>query len=228
MRPARPMTRDVSLALALARVDQIERALVPPDVAAMSATVGGAAAPSDPSAVAASAGAGLGATASSSFANVLQGAMPTGALAGGGSPADAICSIAAGEVGVSEQPPGSNDSPRIAQYRTATAGSGVGPWCAYFVSWVARQAGEPLGDAGQGFGSVDQLYAWAQRTGRAVPNGPGVVPRPGDLVVFHEHVGIVEQVLPGGRIETIEGNYADRVSRNVHDFSDALGYVRMS
>jgi len=220
----------MSLALALARIDQIERALVPADVAASSATVGGAAAPSDPTAAAAtaSAGAGLGTPAPASFANVLEGAMPSSGVLGAGSPADAICSIAADEVGVSEQPPGSNDSPRIAQYRTATAGSGVGPWCAYFVSWVARQAGEPLGDGGQGFGSVDQLYAWAQRTGRAVPNGPGVVPRPGDLVVFHEHVGIVEQVLPGGRIETIEGNYADRVSRNVHDFSDALGYVRMS
>ncbi len=222
------MTQDVSLSLALARIDQIEQALVPPDVAAMSAVVGGAAAPSDATATAASAGAGLGAPASSSFANVLQGALPTDAMPAGGSPANAIVAIADGEVGQAEQPPGSNDSPRIAQYRAATAGSGVGPWCAYFVSWAARQAGTPLGDDGQGFGSVDQLYAWAQRTGRAVPNGPGVVPQPGDLVVFHEHVGIVEQVLPGGKIETVEGNYADRVSRNVHDFSDAVGYVRMS
>jgi len=219
----------MSIALALARIDQIERALVPADVAALSAAVGGAAAPSDPTAVAATAPPGFaGTSAASSFANVLQGALPSGGVLGVGSPADAICSIASGEVGVSEQPPGSNDSPRIAQYRTAAAGSGVGPWCAYFVSWVARQAGEPLGDTGEGFGSVDQLYAWAQRTGRAVPNGPGVVPRPGDLVVFHEHVGIVDQVLPGGRIETIEGNYSDRVSRNVHSFLAPVGYVRMS
>ena len=144
------------------------------------------------------------------------------------SPGNAMTLIAGAEVGQAEQPPGSNDSARIAQYRTATAGSGVGPWCAYFVSWVARQAGMPLGDHGEGFGSVDQLYAWAQRNGRAVPNGPGVVPRPGDLIVWDEHIGIVEQVLPGGRIQTLEGNSSDRVSRNVHDFSDALGYVRMS
>lgn len=218
----------MSLALALARIDQIERALVPPDVSAMSATVGGAAAPSAGTAVASAASLG----GQGSFASALQGALPAGGVAGAGfpgaSPASAICTIAGGEVGQSEQPPGSNDSPRIAQYRTATAGSGVGPWCAYFVSWVARQAGEPLGDGGQGFGSVDQLYAWAQRTGRAVANGPGVVPRPGDLIVFHEHVGIVEQILPDGRIQTVEGNYGDRVSRNVHDFSDAVGYVRMS
>jgi len=221
------MTRNVSLSLALARIDQIERALVPPDVAAMSAAVGGAAAPSDPTAAAASAGAGT-ASPFPSFASALQGALPAAGLPGTGTPANTMVAIADGEVGQAEQPPGSNDSPRIAQYRSATAGSGVGPWCAYFVSWAARQAGTPLGDNGEGFGSVDQLYAWAQRTGRAVPNGPGVVPRPGDLVVFHEHVGIVEQVLPGGKIETVEGNYSDRVSRNVHDFSDAVGYVRMS
>jgi len=221
------MTRNVSLSLALARIDQIERALVPPDVAAMSAAVGGAAAPSDPTAAAASAGAGT-ASPFPSFASALQGALPAAGLPGTGTPANTMVAIADGEVGQAEQPPGSNDSPRIAQYRSATAGSGVGPWCAYFVSWVARQAGTPLGDNGEGFGSVDQLYAWAQRTGRAVPNGPGVVPRPGDLVVFHEHVGLVEQVLPGGKIETVEGNYSDRVSRNVHDFSDAVGYVRMS
>jgi CHAP domain len=210
----------MSLPLALARIDQIERALLPPSPS--EATVGGAAAPAATSPVAGA----------SSFATALQGAMPAGMVPtvapGAGSPGTAMTAIAGAEVGQAEQPPGSNDSPRIAQYRTATAGSGVGPWCAYFVSWVARQAGMPLGDHGEGFGSVDQLYAWAQRNGRAVANGPGVVPRPGDLIVFDEHVGIVEQVLPGGRIQTLEGNSSDKVSRNVHEFSDALGYVRMS
>ncbi len=213
----------MSLPLALARIDQIERALVPPSPA--EATVGGAAAPTAAPVAAAAGGPG-------SFASALQGAMPGGYVPGTGAagmnPAGAMCTIAGAEVGQAEQPPGSNDSPRIAQYRTATAGSGVGPWCAYFVSWVSRQAGMPLGDHGEGFGSVDQLYAWAQRNGRAVPNGPGVVPRPGDLIVFDEHIGIVEQVLPGGGIQTLEGNSSDRVSRNVHEFSDALGYVRMS
>jgi hypothetical protein len=131
------------------------------------------------------------------------------------------------EVGVAEQPPGSNDAPRIAQYRQATAGSGVGPWCAYFTSWAAREAGMPLGDSGQGFGSVDALYGWAQRAGRAVPNGPGVVPRPGDLIVWDEHIGVVESVQPDGSVATIEGNSSDQVSRRVHEAGSAIGYVRM-
>jgi CHAP domain len=212
----------MSLALTLARIAEIDRSLAPPAPAAASAT-----------------------PAPSSFASTLQGALAPVATAatasplgtapfapigttipGGGGPA--MVQIAEAEVGQAEQPPGSNDSPRIAQYRQATAGSGVGPWCAYFVSWAAKQAGTPLGDQGQGFGSVDELYAWAQRSGRAVANGPGVVPKPGDLIVFNEHIGLVEAVQPGGSIQTIEGNSSDQVSRRVHSAGDAVGYVRMS
>src|SRR5204863_5722427 len=52
---------------------------------------------------------------------------PAGWTAAG---APAVVQAAEGEVGQAEQPPGSNDSPRIAEYRSAVAGSGVGPWCA--------------------------------------------------------------------------------------------------
>jgi hypothetical protein len=105
----------MSLPLALARVDQIERALVPSDPAATSAAVGGAAASiASPLATAGTGDSG-------SFASLLQGALPAAGApsvgVGTGSPASAICAIAGAEVGQSEQPPGSNDSPRIAQYR---------------------------------------------------------------------------------------------------------------
>ena len=103
------------------------------------------------------------------------------------------------------------------------------PWCAYFASWVASQAGEPIGAAGQGAGSASQVWSWAQSSGRAVPNGPGVLPKPGDLIVFgDEHVGIVRGVLPDGSIQTIEGNYENKVAANVRGPSEATGYVRMS
>jgi hypothetical protein len=153
-------------------------------------------------------------------------ASPTTPIAGGGA-GSGIVAAAAGEVGQAEQPPGSNDSPRIAMYRKATAGApGPGPWCAYFVSWACRQAGTPVGENGQGSGSVDALYAWAQRTGRAQPASGGYTPKPGDLIVWDEHIGIVENVLPDGRIQTIEGNSSDRVSRRTHAKGDALGFIR--
>jgi hypothetical protein len=149
-------------------------------------------------------------------------ASPPGTPAG-----QAILNAIRPEVGVAEQPPGSNDSPRIAQFRQATAGSGVGPWCAYFVSWAARQAGVPLGDSGQGFGRVDDVFAWAQKTGKALPAGS--TPAPGDLIVWDEHIGVVESVDPDGTIHTIEGNSSDKVSQRTYgsDGGGAVGYVRL-
>jgi CHAP domain len=146
---------------------------------------------------------------------------------GGGSE---MVAIAESQLGQAEQPTGSNESPAIAQYRSATAGAEPGaPWCAYFASWAAQQAGEPIGPAGQGLGSVSEIWSWAQSTGRAIPNGPGVVPKPGDLIVFgDQHVGIVRNVLPNGQIQTIEGNYENKVAANTRSPSEATGYVSMS
>jgi len=141
-----------------------------------------------------------------------------------------IVAIAESQLGQSEQPPGSNESPAIAMYRGATAGAVPGaPWCSYFASWVARQAGDPIGEGGAGAGAVSEVWSWAQRAGRAIANGPGVVPKPGDLIVFgDEHVGIVRDVLANGQIQTIEGNYENKVAANVRSPTEATGYVEMS
>jgi hypothetical protein len=151
-------------------------------------------------------------------------------MAGQSSPGARIVAVAESQLGQTEQPPGSNESPAIAQYRTATAGAVPGaPWCAYFASWAANEAGEPIGAQGQGAGSAEEVWSWAQSTGRAIPNGPGVVPQPGDLIVFgDEHVGIVRDVLPNGQIQTIEGNYENKVAANVRSPTEATGYVNMS
>jgi hypothetical protein len=205
----------VSLESVLTRIQALDTAFAPPQStpAATSSTTSG-----------------------SSFADALQGAMGTTATAAsapvstvtGNTVGARMVAAAAAEVGQAEQPPGSNNSPRIAMYRSATAGNpGPGPWCAYFVSWAARQAGAPLGDQGQGFGSVDALYAWAQRSGRAYTPASGQTPQPGDLIVFHEHIGIVESVDSNGQIHTIEGNSGDQVARRVHQPSDAVGFVRV-
>jgi hypothetical protein len=206
----------VSLESVLGRISELNTAFVPPSSPATSST----------------------ATSGTDFAASLQGAM-TGAPAAGASAVTPmpmgsgvgarIVAAAAGEIGQTEQPPGSNNSPRIAQYRTATEGNpGPGPWCAYFVSWAARQAGAPVGDHGQGFGSVDALYAWAQSAGRAYTASSGRTPQPGDLIVFNEHIGIVESVDASGQIHTIEGNTSNSVLRRVHAPSEAVGFVRMS
>ena len=150
-------------------------------------------------------------------------------VTGGTAAGQAMVNLARAEIGVTEQPPGSNESPRIAQFRQATAGApGPGPWCAYFVSWAAREAGAPIGDAGQGFGRVDDVWAWGERAGKAIPAGTGR-PQPGDLIVWDEHIGIVESVGADGSIRTIEGNSSDSVAQRSYgsDGGGAIGYVRL-
>jgi hypothetical protein len=202
----------VSLPAVLARIAELQGVVAPP--------------PPAPAAPAAQPGV---------FAGALQAAQAPAATtavattAGGTSAGQAMVRLATQELGVTEQPPGSNDSPRIAQFRQATAGApGPGPWCAYFTSWAAREVGAPLGDSGQGFGRVDDVWAWAERTGRSIPAGSGS-PQIGDLVVWDEHIGIVESVKPDGGITTIEGNSSNSVARRDYGpgANGAIGYVRV-
>jgi cell wall-associated NlpC family hydrolase len=207
----------MSLDTAIARVSQLEASLFP--AAAAQTTTPTA----DTTSLT-----GTGTT-GSTFASTLQGAMATQGVTSGSGAGNTMVQIAESQIGQSEQPPGSNDGPAISTYRTATAGAAAGePWCAYFASWVAKQAGEPIGSSGQGLGYVGDIWSWAQQTGRAIPNGPGVTPTPGDLIVFGDHhVGIVDKVLPSGDIQTIEGNYSNKVSQVVRSPGEATGYVRM-
>jgi len=218
----------VSLNAVLARIGELNTLIAPPPgglpPAALGAQRGAAAARGQGSS---------GSSGSSSFASMLQGAgatTPTSSLAlppGAGGRGALLAAVQA-EVGQAEAPPGSNDSPRIAEYRSATpAAPGPGPWCAYFTSWAARRAGMPLGPNGEGFGSVDALYSWAQGAGRAVAAGSGMPPQPGDLIVWDEHIGVVESVRPDGTVETIEGNSSARVARRTHAADSAIGYVKM-
>ncbi len=199
-------------------------------VAELQSVLGGAAAPAATPTT----------TSTQDFASMLRTASVTGAgtatattgatavaTPAGNSVGARMVALAQGEVGQAEQPPGSNNSARIATYRTATDGSIVAPWCAYFTSWLAKESGAPVGPNGRGEGSVDALYAWAQSNGKAIPANSGQPPQAGDLIVWDEHIGIVESVLPDGRIQTIEGNSSDRVSRRVHSAGDAIGYVRL-
>jgi cell wall-associated NlpC family hydrolase len=184
---------------ALRRVDQIQ-ALVSPQPPPVATAVG-----------------------TTSFSTALHRAQFERAPVEGDTPS--ILTAAENEVGVTEEPPGSNDGTRIADYRSAVAGAAPGqPWCATFVSWAAAQAGTPLGDAGQGLNSVSAITEWAGRTGRLVSS-----PEPGDLILFgDQHVGIVEAVDADGTLTTVEGNEGDAVTRRERSPSEATGYVKVA
>jgi cell wall-associated NlpC family hydrolase len=169
------------------------------------------------------------AASTASFASMLDAAGATGALPGilpptGTTAGTRALAAAQTQIGQAEQPPGSNDGPAIAMYRSAVEGAYPGaPWCAYFVSWAAAQAGAPIGDRGQGLGSVAAITDWASRTGRLVSQ-----PQPGDLILFGtEHVGIVQSVNPDGTLTTVEGNASNAVSVEQHSPGEATGFVRL-
>ena len=126
--------------------------------------------------------------------------------------------------GVRETPNGSNESKGIARYRAAVRWSSPRtPWCGYFVSYVARQAGAPLGDSGEGIGAVDAIRRWAKRSKRWRTK-----PHRGNIAVFRGHVGIVERVVGSQWIVTIEGNHSNRVARVWRSRSETRGFVRLS
>ncbi|MCW2966519.1 MAG: hypothetical protein JWM71_291 [Solirubrobacteraceae bacterium] len=125
---------------------------------------------------------------------------------------------------VRESPPGSDRGARIRTYvRSTTPSFYPNPWCAYFVSWVAREAGVPIGPRGHGLGSVAGIAAWGERTGRWHRT-----PRVSNVIVLPGHVGLVVEVSADHTLVSIDGNYSNRVTRVHHRWSDALGYVRLT
>jgi len=146
-----------------------------------------------------------------------------------------MVALAQQEIGVSENG-NSNESTRVREYRTATAGAEntPGPWCAYFVSWLGQEAGAPIGAGGNGTGYVPTLEAWGKQENRWYDRG-SQTPQPGDIVIFNwggsgvsDHTGIVERVDADGTVHTIEGNSSNAVKRREYDggTNDIKGFVR--
>lgn len=123
--------------------------------------------------------------------------------------ADLLVSMALAEVGITEQPLGSNRGPRVDWYRRATTlfvtlKSGW-PWCCAFVARMSLQAGYKLPRAAR-TASVWAFTEWARRAGRIVHRAP----QPGDVVVLlaeGKHIGFVERYDAKNKIvHTVEGN----------------------
>ena len=113
---------------------------------------------------------------------------------------DDVLKIAAWQLGVLENPAGSNRQ----KYGEAYGMNGQ-PWCVMFVWWVFREAGFNLRKTA----SCTDLSNAYKAAGQWVDSGY----KPGDIVMFDftgkrsktEHCGIVEKV-NGNTLTTIEGN----------------------
>jgi hypothetical protein len=145
--------------------------------------------------------------------------------------------VAAGEVGVKEDPAGSNDGPRIRTYQSAT-GAYRAPWCASFVSWCLDKTGRFKRDRGVNWAYCPSILA-AARAGKA---NLSIVktPRRGDLVLFDwqrdgtpDHIGFIDGPSSDGGWKTIEGNTSagnnsngGQVQRRTRYPSDITAFVR--
>lgn len=118
-----------------------------------------------------------------------------------------VIKIARGELGVCENPPGSNIQKYGAEY-----GLNAAPWCMIFLWWCFSHAGEKAAFfGGAKTASCGMLLRWYREQGLTVPVEQV---QPGDIVIlnFHggkdtEHCGmVVETMPPYNNIQTIEGN----------------------
>jgi len=121
-----------------------------------------------------------------------------------------IVKKAAKEIGVKENPTGSN---RV-KYNTAYYGREVSgsayPWCCAFIWWVFRECGASrLFFNGKKSAYCPTVEAWGKAEGLTVERSKG---KPGDIVLFDfygkgisGHIGIIEKVV-GNKYQTIEGN----------------------
>lgn len=115
-----------------------------------------------------------------------------------------LINIAAGEVGYTEYPPGSNGNKYGQWY-----GMNYVPWCAIFISYCFDKIGLPLPiRSAKGFAYCPDGVSWFRQRGQWFQE-----PKVGDVVFFcwrgdgiADHVGIVESVKSDGSIISIEGN----------------------
>ena len=140
-----------------------------------------------------------------------------------------VLEIAAGEIGVREEPLGSNRGKRICEYQKTVGIDAGEPWCVAFVFFCFAAAAcalkikNPLEQTNCKTGSVLDLWNRARRAKGLTLllrddalNDPSKV-KPGMVFVIstgggYGHVGFVANVV-GNRLETIEGNTNDGGSR---------------
>ncbi len=150
---------------------------------------------------------------------------------------EAVLDIAAGEVGVLEQPLGSNRGPKVDEYIRNIGldpAADSYPWCMCFVYWCYTQAAQRTGAPNLVPKNASVHGAWEKSQGKPgvtvvqaaqAGSDPALV-KPG-MVFFidtgnsHGHVGLVTANV-NSFLETIEGNTNDNGSR------EGIGVFRRS
>ena len=151
-----------------------------------------------------------------------------------------VLTVAASQLGVTEDPPGSNRVrywPEVGQPIGSTNGWA---WCAAFATWVLLRVGVDLRKLVSWPYQCQRIMLWAKAAGRWKTSNP----TPGDLVLYcwdgsghASHIGIHERSVDG-LYQAIEGNTSPTnvgsqsngggVYRRVRSRSVILGWVDMT
>lgn len=151
---------------------------------------------------------------------------PAAAGTVGGGLAVAALGTAVTQLGVMEEPTGSNRGPMVDQYLASTGTAPGNFWCMAFVHWCFREAAAATGVSNPFPKTAGCLDAWNKvRKARptrvisraAAMTDPSLV-RPGQVFILDHggglgHTGFVRQSF-GGPLRTIEGNSNPLGSRN--------------
>jgi len=138
-----------------------------------------------------------------------------------------VLEFASMQVGVMEQPPGSNRGPEVDKYLRSVGlrpDDGSFAWCVAFIYFCFNEAASQLDRENPMVRTASVLDHWNRAGARGIPRvttematEQPVLVRPGQIFVIdtgggHGHSGLVEQVV-GGKLVTIEGNSNDGGSR---------------
>ncbi len=142
--------------------------------------------------------------------------------------------IATGEIGVREDPMGSNRGKRVEQYQASVGVDPGEPWCAAFLFFCFREAAKALKVPNPVIKTGSVLDHWNRARDKGIKtllhdealDDPSKV-KPGMIFIIstgggNGHTGIVTRVA-GGKLETIEGNTNDGGSREGIGVFDRTG-----
>jgi hypothetical protein len=138
-----------------------------------------------------------------------------------------VLEVARSQIGVMEQPPGSNHGPEVDNYLRAVGLNPTGggfAWCVAFVYWCFKQAADALQQPNPMIKTAGVLDHWRKAGQQGIrriladqaTDNPVFV-KPGQIFVISTgggqgHTGLVELV-KGGKLTTIEGNTNNGGSR---------------
>ncbi|WP_306353703.1 CHAP domain-containing protein [Flavobacterium sp. '19STA2R22 D10 B1'] len=114
--------------------------------------------------------------------------------------------VAVNQIGVQEIPRGSNAGPEVEIYLKSVGLKKGYAWCMALCYWVVQEASKLTNTANPLKKTAGVLDQWNSRPELRIKT-----PVPGCVFIIDfgkglGHAGIVEHVLPDGRIATIEGN----------------------